>query len=108
MKYFDILKKNLELSKIVDGENYKIAIVSNTTVFEIKDVFEFFLRENQINVKVEIADYNNIVQETFKYSSYDAIIIFWELISLKEGLHSEQFIVNDSMISKITNKTKMK
>ncbi len=106
MKYFDILKKNLELSKTVGGENYRIAIVSNTTVFEIKDVVEFFLRENKINVKVEIADYNNIVQETYKYSSYDAIIIFWELISLKEGLHSEQFVVNDSMISKITNKTK--
>ena len=66
MKYFDILK-NLELSKTVGGENYRIVIVSNTTVYEIKDVVEF-LRENKINVKVEIVDYNNIVQETYKYS----------------------------------------
>ena len=40
MKYFEILKKNLELKKKIVGGSYKIAVVSNIVIFEIKEILE--------------------------------------------------------------------
>ena len=93
MKYFEILKKNLELKKKTVGDSYKIAVISNIVIFEIKEILEFFLRDNNISPIIDIAEYDNIVQESSKFSNYDAIIIFWEVINFKEGLHSEQFVI---------------
>lgn len=106
MKYFDIIKKNLELKKTIVGASYNIAILSNVTVFEIKEILEFYLRDNKINVQVDIADYDNIVQESIKYSNYDAVIIFWETINLIDGLHSEQLIISKEKLSQIQSKVK--
>ena len=66
MKYIEVLKKNLELSKSYSNPNYKVAILSNVIVYEIKEILEFFLRDKGINVIVDIADYDNIVQESKK------------------------------------------
>ena len=37
MKYIEILKKNLELSKTNSNPNYKVAILSNVIIYEIKE-----------------------------------------------------------------------
>ena len=106
MKYFEILKKNLEFKKSMLGNSYKIAIISNVTIFEIKEILEFYLRDNKINAQVDIADYDNIVQESIKYSNYDAVLIFWESINLIDGLHSEQLIINKEKLSQLKLKVK--
>ena len=106
MKYFDILKKNIELKKTVKGNSYKIAILSNLTIVEIKEILEFYLRDKKINVQVDIADFDNIVQESIKYSNYDAVIIFWESINFIDGLHSEQLIISNEKLIQIQTKVK--
>jgi FkbH-like protein len=106
MKYIEILKKNLELSKTYSTPNYKVAVLSNVIVYEIKEILEFFLRDNGINVIVDIADYDNIVQESKKFSDYDAVIIFWESINFNDGFHYEQLISDSKKISKIESKVK--
>lgn len=106
MKYFEILKKNLELKKKTVGDSYKIAVISNIVIFEIKEILEFFLRDNNISPIIDIAEYDNIVQESLKFSNYDAIIIFWEVINFKEGLHSEQFVIKKEKIFQLQNKIK--
>tara|TARA_B100001250_G_scaffold411059_1_gene438824 strand:- start:2141 stop:3859 length:1719 start_codon:yes stop_codon:yes gene_type:complete len=106
MKYVEILKKNLELKKTNSNPNYKVAILSNVIVNEIKEILEFYLRDNGINVKVDIADYDNIVQESKKFSNHDAVLIFWESINFNDGFHYEQLILDTKKISKIESKVK--
>ncbi len=106
MKYIEILKKNLELSKTNSNPNYKVALLSNVIVYEIKEILEFFLRDNEINVIVDIAEYDNIVQESKKFSDHDAVIIFWESINFNDGFHYEQLISDSKKISKIESKVK--
>ena len=66
MNLLNTITKNRKLKLLVKGKKYKIAIISNITVHIFKDFIEFALREKGINAEVNIANYNNLVQESVK------------------------------------------
>ena len=67
LKYSEILKLNKNLESNLKSIPYNIIVLSNITVHQIKEILEYQLRSENINAKVEIGDYDNIVQDSKKY-----------------------------------------
>jgi FkbH-like protein len=94
MRYLDIIKKNKELgSFLANTKKYKIAVLSNTTVHQLKEILEYEIRSQSIYAEISFGDYNNIVQDSFKFQDADLIIVFYELANLVDGFQylSESF-----------------
>jgi FkbH-like protein len=104
MKYTEILQRNKALSGIFQGDKFRIAIISNVTVSQLKDVLELTLREKGINAEVEIADFDSIVQESLRFSDANAVLLFWELVNLVDGFQSKVYIQNKEEINLLKSK----
>jgi FkbH-like protein len=104
MKYLEILKKNKELGLNSSKDIYKVAVISNITISPIKDVLELCLRENDINAEITIANYDAIVQESHRFSNFDAVIVFWELFNLIDNLQCKAYILTSEELERLTNK----
>ena len=78
-----IIKYNRELNaKYINLPKYKIKILSNVIVNQLKDILEYFLRVEGIPAEVNFGDFDNIVQDSKKCSEDNAVIIFWEINNL--------------------------
>lgn len=104
MKYIDILKRNKELGQELTSEKYKIALISNITITQLKEVLELSLREIGINAEVTLSDYDAIVQESHRFSNFNAVVIFWELINIVDGLQSKIYLMDQDEINRLANK----
>jgi FkbH-like protein len=106
MKYTEILRENSLLKKQLKSESYKISILSNITVNQLKEILEYELRRDALNANVIIGDYDNIVQDSFKYNNSNLVIVFWELCNLIEGLQYKIDLMTDSEYDELLNQTK--
>jgi FkbH-like protein len=104
MKYTEILKRNKELEQELTGEKYRVAVIANITIVQLKEVLELSLREKGINADVTLADYDAIVQESHRFSDFNAVVIFWELINLVDGLQSKIYLMSQDEIDRLANK----
>jgi len=104
MKYTEILKRNKDLAQELTGEKYRVAVISNITIVQLKEVMELSLREKGINADVTLADYDAIVQESHRFSDFNAVVIFWELINLVDGFQSKIYLMGQDEIDRLANK----
>lgn len=105
LKYSDLIKKNKDLEHFTHSQ-YTIAILSNIMVHQTKEICEYFLRTEGINATVSLGDYDNIVQDTMKFSSSNAIIIFWEIYNFTDGLQYKIDLLSDKEIDQLLEKIK--
>lgn len=105
-KYSDILEANRKLGKNMVGKSYKVAILSNITVNLIEDILEYSLRIEGINVGVWVGNYNNIVQDSLKYKDSRAVIIFWELCNIIDGLPLKIELLSDKQFDELIETVK--
>jgi len=106
MKWGQIIKRNKELGLIMSGRVKKVALLSNTTVFQLKDILELTLRESGVAVEVDLGDYDSIVQDSQRFSDYDVVVIFWELSNLLEGFNFRFNLLSHEQLQAITAKVK--
>jgi FkbH-like protein len=107
LKYSDILKSNKELELVVSKFiPYNIKVISNIITSQFKDIFEYVLRNQQINASVTFGDYDNILQDALKFSSSSTVIIFWELSNLVDGLQYKAETMGKEEIDSLIEKTK--
>jgi FkbH-like protein len=107
LKYSDILKSNKELELEVSKYSpYDIKVISNITTSQFNDIFEYVLRNQQVNAKVISGDYDNILQDALKFSSSHTIIIFWELSNLINGLQYKAETMAKEEIDSLIENTK--
>jgi FkbH-like protein len=104
MKYTDILKRNKDLAQELTSVKYRVAVISNITIAQLKEVLELSLREKGINADVTLSDYDAIVQESNRFSDFNAVVIFWELINLVDGLQSKIYLMSQDEIDRLANK----
>ena len=121
LKYTEILKLNKSLSKKIDGKPYKIGILSNVTVNSIKEILEYSCHINEIKPEIQFGNFDNIVQDSMRFSGKDCIIIFYDIllvvdqindffedieeakyISIKQKLFSEIDMIFDNLIESPT------
>ena len=107
MKYIEILKKNKELQENTHSTLYNIAIISNITINQLKDVLEFYLRTVGINPCIKMGDYDNIVQDSLIYKKSKLVIIFWELSNLTDGVYNEIELYDNEKFNSLIEKTKL-
>ena len=106
LKYSEILKINTTLGSNINSNSYNISVLSNITINQIKEILEYVLRNENINVNVRIGDYDNIVQGSIKYKNSNVVIIFWELCNIIDGLQYKIELFDDEQFKAILEKTK--
>jgi FkbH-like protein len=106
LKFSEILELNLEIKDTLKSDSYKVSVLTNITIHQITEVLEYSLRVEGINADVQIGDYDNIIQNTIHHKHSDAVIIFWELSNIIEGLHFKIELFNDKQFNEILEKIK--
>lgn len=106
LKYSEILKFNKELGNSFKTDGYNISVISNITVNLIKEILEYSLRSCQINAYVRLGGYDNIVQDSLKYNDSKAVIIFWELDNIIDGLRFKSELLDEAGLDSIAEKVK--
>jgi FkbH-like protein len=106
LKYSEILKRNKELFFSSNVTPYNIAVLSNITVHQIKEILEYCIRTNDVRANIQIGDYDNIIQDSINYRDANAIIIMWELSNIVEGLQYNIELYTDEQLSELLLKTK--
>lgn len=104
LKYSEILAANRELNAKMCGEMYQIAILSNIIVSPLEEILEFGLRRRGINAEVLIGEYDNIVQDSTRFSAVKAVVIFWEASNFIDGFHSYIESYDDESIDRISDR----
>ena len=107
LKYSEVLRLNKELENNLTSSSYSITILSNIVVHQIKEILECLLRREGINANVAIGNYDNIVQDSKNYQDSNAIIIFWELCNIIEGLQYKIELLNKDQLNEILEQTKL-
>jgi FkbH-like protein len=106
LKYSELLKLNKELGAALTSDPYKIAVLSNITVHQIKEITEYYLRRDDIKANVTIGDYDNIVQDSVKFADSNMVIIFWELCNIIDGLQYKTELYNSNQLDALVGKIK--
>src|SRR5688572_8343910 len=86
LKFSEILRRNAAFAENLPAQRYRIALLSNVVVAQLKDLLEYQLRVEEIPAVVTLGDYDNIVQDSVKSKDADLAILFWEAYNLVEGL----------------------
>ena len=87
MKLREIIQKNRLLADSVVGPHRRIAVIGNITLLNLKDILEFELRRSGLNVDIHLGSYDSLVKDSEIFASYDAVIMFYEISNIVEGLH---------------------
>ena len=82
LKYTEILQLNKALVGTIPSKPYEIGVLSNVTVNSFKEVLEYTCRLNKIEPKVEIGNFDNIVQDSAVFKNKDIIIIFYDVLNI--------------------------
>lgn len=82
LKYTEILQLNKALVGTIQSKPYEIGVLSNVTVNSLKEVLEYSCRLNQIEPKVELGNFDNIVQDSVVLKNKDLIIIFYDVLNI--------------------------
>lgn len=106
INYTKILKWNSDLAKSLPDEKYEIKVLSNIITSQLSEILEYTLRVDAIPAVVKSGDYDNIVQDSLKYYDSNAVIIFWELCNIIDGLQFKIELLNDDQLDEILEKTK--
>ncbi len=106
IKYTSILAANRVLAERLQGQKkYTISVLSNIITNQLSSILEYVLRSKSVNAELTMGDYDNIVQDSEKYSKSDAVVIFWELANLMDGLHYKANILDSETRKQLIQKT---
>lgn len=106
VKYIEILAYNKKLEKELNGEYYPVGIISNITLNQLKEIFEYTLRYEGINASCTIGNYDNIVQDSVEFKNYKLVIIFWELANIIDGLQYKADLFDEKTLESLIDKVK--
>ena len=81
-KYTEILLLNKKLAGLIKSKTYEIGVLSNVTMNSFKEILEYSCRSNQIEPKVELGNFDNIVQDCAVFINKDLIIIFYDILNI--------------------------
>ena len=82
LKYTEILKLNKGLKEINKSDVYEIGILSNVTINSFKEILEYSCLTHQINPEISIGNFDNIIQDSFSFSSNKLVIVFYDILNI--------------------------
>jgi FkbH-like protein len=106
MKYSEILIKNKKLSSDSENNDISVKVLSNTTIHQSKEIFEYYMRKNDVSANVSLGEYDNIIQDSFSIDQGKCVIIFWEPSNFIDGFQYKSNHLNKDETIKFVNKIK--
>jgi FkbH-like protein len=106
MKYSELLIANRDLEKKLKGQEYPVTVLSNITVNQLKEIFEYTARKEGIFARVTIGNYDTIVQDSLQYSQSKLVVIFWELANIIDGLQYKAGLFDQEKLQELLEKVK--
>lgn len=106
LKYTEILAANQKLGKSLQGKDYPVGIISNITVNQLKEIFEYSLRNEGINASCTMGNYDNIVQDSGRMSNNKLVVIFWELANIIDGFQYKAGLMSTEVLSDLIERVK--
>lgn len=106
LTYLEIIEKNNELKKVMDGSEYPLFVLSNIVVHQLKEIMEYDLRAEGVPAEVSFGDYDNILQESGNAALARAVILFWEASNFTDGLQYKASIMDPLLKKELIEKTK--
>ena len=103
-KYSEILRLNKELGQTLTSNLYNIKVLFEFDCKYDKEILEYNLRFEGINANIDIGNYDNIVQDSQMSKNFDAIIIFWDLFNITEGVYHRVELFDSNDIEELANK----
>jgi len=100
MKLENILELNQKIRFPKSKKKIKIALISNITVSIFKYFIEYNLKKKGLNVEVHVGEYNNLIQNAYKFKTFDIIVIFYEFINIYENFEKIKDVKNLIKINK--------
>jgi FkbH-like protein len=94
MKLENILELNQKIKFPKSQKKIKIALISNITVNIFKYFIEYNLKKKGLNVEVHVGEYNNLIQNAYKFKNFDIVVIFYEFINIYENVEKIKDIQN--------------
>lgn len=104
LKYTEILQANKTLSTELNGNPYRISVLSNVTINAFKDILEYFLRINKIEPEIELGNYDNILQDTMQMADKDMVIIMYEMLNVADSVDSYFEDIDEELYHGLKNK----
>jgi len=86
LKYSEILQQNRAMSQNDNGATYKVTILANITTNSIKELLEYQLRINNLNPIVAFGNFDTIVQDSMNCKDSNLVIIFYDMLTIVNGL----------------------
>ena len=106
LKFFEIIKLNKELASSLKTDIYKISIISNVIINQLKEIIEYNLRLEGINAVANVGDYDNVIQDSIKFVNSNLVLVFWELCNLSEGIYYSIDSYNEVQLKEFTENKK--
>lgn len=107
LKFTEIINRNRQFEKELVGNKYRIAIISNVSISQLKDVLEYMLRHDGINAEVTIGDYDSVVSDSHRFKEFDAVILFWELCNIIDDFQYKASILSTEEINAMVQKVEL-
>jgi FkbH-like protein len=103
LKFVEIIKLNKEIGTSLKSDIYKISVISNVVVNQLKEIIEYNLRVEGINAIANVGDYDNIIQDSLKFNKNNLVLVFWELCNLSEGIYYSIESYNEVQLEEFIN-----
>ena len=104
LKYTEILQLNKSLAGTLSAEPYTVGVLSNVTINNFKEIAECFLRINEIEPKIELGNYDNIVQDSSSMGSHKMVIVFYDMLNIIDGVEAFFEAVSDELFEDLQQK----
>ena len=106
MKLIEIIKENNLLGEQLPPDLYSVTVLSNVIVQQSKEILEYTFRKEGIPAVVQFGNYDNILQDSTRFQASSAIIIFWELCNMIDGLQYKVNLMSDEELETLLSKIK--
>jgi len=104
LKYTEILQLNKLMVGTIQSKPYEIGVLSNVTVNSLKEILEYSCRFNQIEPRVEIGNFDNIVQDSAVFNNKDLIIIFYDVLNIVDQVSEFFEDIEEEKYNNLKNK----
>ncbi len=86
LKYTEILQLNKSLAENKFSNVYEIGILSNVIVNSYKEVLEYKLRLNDVEPRIEIGNFDNIIQDSAGFVSKNLVLVFYDTLNIIDNV----------------------
>jgi FkbH-like protein len=100
-KWAELIQQTRDLKSKVHGPPYRIGIISNVVIDQMRTPLEWLLFNAGIAAQIEMGDYDQLVQNSLKFRNHDAVVILLDTGSLVPELHARADELTDSDLQSI-------